>query len=98
MPEEKNNEEIPEMLPPLEFSSIFLPFSTQALIKLGILKDPISNKEEENLELAKRLIDLLDLLKEKTRGNLEQEEEKLLDLALHQLKAVYLEKSDLIKT
>ena len=68
------------------------------MIKLGVLKDPISEKEEQNLELAKRLIDLLDLLKEKTKGNLKAEEEKLLDLALHQLKAVYLERSNFIKS
>lgn len=91
-------EEIPEILPPLDFSSLFLPFSTQALIKLGVLKDPISDKEEQNMDLAKRLIDLLDLLKEKTKGNLKPDEEKLLDLTLHQLKAVYLEKSNFIKT
>lgn len=90
-------EETPEILPPLDFSSLFLPFYTQALIKLGQEKDPISKKEGKNLEIAKRLIDLLDLLKEKTKGNLKQEEERLLDYSLHQLKMTYLEKAKIIK-
>lgn len=90
-------EEIPEIIPPLDFSSLFLPFYTQALIKLGEVKDPISNKEDKNIELAKRLIDLLDLLKEKTKGNLKPEEEQLMNNSLNQLKMMYLEKAKIIK-
>ena len=59
----KKPEEMQEILPPLDFSSLVLPFFTQAVIKLGLAKDPLTNKEEENLELAKRSIDLLELLK-----------------------------------
>jgi len=87
----------PEIIPPLDFSSLVLPFYTQALIKLGLAKDPLSNKEETNLDLAKRLIDLLDLLKERTQGNLKPEEEKFLSSCLQQLKLSYMEKADIIK-
>jgi hypothetical protein len=86
-----------DLLPPLNFSSLFLPFYTQALIKLGAAEDPFSKKVGENLELAKRLIDLLDLLKEKTKGNLKSEEESLLGNGLHQLKIMYMEKAKIIK-
>ena len=85
-----------EILPPMDFSSIFLPFYTQALFKLGAAEDPISQKIEENIELAKRLIDLLDLLKEKTQGNLSSDEEALLSNGLHQLKTLYMEKAKII--
>ncbi|MGD2295886.1 MAG: DUF1844 domain-containing protein [Candidatus Aminicenantes bacterium] len=85
-----------EILPPLDFSSLFLPFYTQALMKLGATEDPASQKADENLELAKRLIDLLDLLKEKTKGNLKSEEETLLENGLHQLKMLYMEKAKII--
>ncbi len=86
-----------EVLPPLDFSSLFLPFYTQALFKLGTAEDPVSKKIDENIDLAKRFIDLLDLLKEKTQGNLESEEEALLNNGLHQLKMLYMEKKKIIK-
>lgn len=86
-----------DVLPPLDFSSIFLPFYTQALFKLGAAEDPISKKIEENLDLAKRFIDLLDLLKEKTQGNLKPEEDTLLKNGLQQLKMLYMEKSKIIQ-
>ncbi|TES85865.1 MAG: DUF1844 domain-containing protein [Candidatus Aminicenantes bacterium] len=96
-PKKKKPEEMQEILPPLDFSSLVLPFFTQAVIKLGLAKDPLTNKEEENLELAKRSIDLLGLLKKRTKGNLKPEEEKFLDACLHQLRTAYMEKLDIIK-
>lgn len=95
--EKKSTEEAKEIIPPLHFSSLVLPFFMQAVIKLGLAKDPITNKEQINLELVKRLIDLLDLLKERTQGNLKAEEEEFLEGCLHQLKTAYLEKSEVIK-
>jgi hypothetical protein len=95
--EEKKIEEAQELLPALDFSSLILPFYTQALIKLGLVTDPFSDKEGENLELAKRLIDLLDLFKERTEGNLKPEEEKFLIACIHQLKMAYMEKAKIIK-
>jgi hypothetical protein len=83
----------PEYLPPLDFSSIVLPLYAQALIKLGILQDPAGSGTGENLELARRLIDLLDLLKDRTRGNLKPEEEKFLETCLQQLHLGFVEKA-----
>ncbi len=93
----KKPEEVQGIIPPLDFSSLVLPFFTQAVIKLGLAKDPLTNKEEKNLELAMRLIDLLGLLKKTTKGNLKPEEEKFLDACLHQLRTAYMEKLDIIK-
>ncbi|MFB0566741.1 MAG: DUF1844 domain-containing protein [Candidatus Aminicenantaceae bacterium] len=90
-------EEKKEFLPPLDFSSLAFPFFTQALIKLGQAEDPITKKNEVNLEFAKRLIDLLDLLKDRTKGNLKLDEEKFLSASLHQLKMIYMEKAKIIK-
>jgi len=95
--EEKKIDETEVLLPPLDFSSLILPFYTQAVIKLGLAEDPLSTKQEENLELAKRLIDLLDLLKERTEGNLKPEEEKFLTGCIHHLKMAYMDKSKIIK-
>jgi hypothetical protein len=95
--EEKKIDETEPILPPLDMSSLILPFYTQAVIKLGLAEDPLSKKEGENMELAKRLIDLLDLLKERTEGNLKPEEEKLLTGCIHQLKMAYMDKAKIIK-
>jgi len=82
-----------EFLPPLDFGSIVLPLYTPALIKLGLIEDPLTGKMKENVALAKRLIDLLDLLRKKTEGNLGAEEQKFLDGCVQQLKMVYVSKS-----
>ena len=82
-----------EFLPPLDFSSIVFPLYAQALVKLGIIPDPVGSAEGENFELAQRLIDLLDLLKDRTRGRLKAEEEKFLETCLQQLHLGYAEKS-----
>jgi hypothetical protein len=91
----ENKEEAPFVLPPLDFSSIVLPFFSQALLTLGQIKDD-EEKKETHLDLAKRMIELLELLKERTKGNLKPEEEQFIDASLHQLKLVYMEKAKII--
>ncbi len=95
---EKEKEEKEQFLPPLEFSSIVMPLYTQALVSLGMLTDPKTGNKNENLKLAQRLIDLLDLLKDRTQGRLKAEEEEFLSTCLYQLKWHYLEKIKYIKT
>ncbi|HUU38139.1 MAG TPA: DUF1844 domain-containing protein [Candidatus Desulfaltia sp.] len=95
-PKEPSEPSRQEFLPPLDFSSIVLPIFTQALLKLGLLGDPEKAEPELNLELARRMIDILDLLKDRTKGNLSPEEETFLDSCLQQLKAGYLEKVKII--
>ena len=84
-------------LPPLEFSSIVILLYFPTLIQLGLMEDPASGEKREDLTLAKRNIDLLDLLKDRTKGNLEEEEEKFLAGVLDQLKMAYLQKADILK-
>jgi hypothetical protein len=95
--EEKRDETEPKkILPPLDFSSLVLPFFTQALIELGETENPEAKNTEENLKLTQRLIDLLNMLKEKTTGNLKPEEEIFLDQCLHQLRIAYMERAKII--
>lgn len=82
-----------EFLPPLDFSSIVFPLYAQALVKLGVIADPVSGASAENLELARRLIDLLDLLKDRTSGRLRPEEEKFLETCLEQLHLGFADKA-----
>lgn len=86
-----------DFLPPLDFSYIVLPLYTQALVKLGLVEDPVTKKLDQNLPYAKRLIDILDLLKDRTNGRLEADEEKFLEACLDQLKSHYLEKAQILK-
>lgn len=87
----------PEFLPPLDFSSIVLLLYFPALIQLGLVEDPATGQANENTGLAKRNIDLLDLLKDRTKGNLAPEEEQFLEGAIDQLKLAYLRKADIVK-
>jgi hypothetical protein len=94
-------EEVPFVLPPLEFSSLVLPFFTQGLLSLGQIKEEEEKEEEkedtQHLSLAKRIIELLDLFRERTKGNLKPEEEKFIESSIHQLKLSYMEKAKIIK-
>ena len=94
--ENKKKEKSEDMIPPLELSSVILPFFTQALVQMGQVAGPADKKTEENLDLAKRMIDLLDLLKQRTEGNLKPEEEKFLSHCLHQVRMIYMEKTKAI--
>ena len=93
----EEKKEVPLVLPPLEFSSLVLPFFTQGLLSLGQIKEEEEKEDTQNLSFAKRMIDLLDLLKERTKGNLKSEEEQFIESSLHQLKLSYMEKAKIIK-
>ena len=80
-------------IPEASFSLFISSLVTQALISLGEVKNPFSEKSEKNLDQAKFTIDTLDIIKEKTKGNLAEDEAKLLDTALYDLRMRYIEKS-----
>lgn len=61
-----------------------------AMMSLGKLENPIAGKTEKNIEFAKLSIDTLDMIKEKTKGNLSEYEEKFLDETLREVKLAYL--------
>ncbi len=88
---EKKQEEPGDIpLPEMDFSSFVFSLSTSALFHLGEVPDPVTKKTEKNLVLAKQTIDILGMLKEKTRGNLTGDEEKLLDNFLTDLRWRYV--------
>jgi len=74
----------------INFSTFILSLNTAALIHLGELPDPITNEKKINLVLAKQTIDTLEILREKTKGNLTPEEERLLHTILYELKVKFL--------
>ncbi len=79
-----------ELLYEFGFSTFILSLSTSALVHLGELPDPITNKKEINLQLAKQTISIIEMLREKTKGNLTDEEEKLLDSVLYDVRLKFL--------
>jgi len=76
---------------PVTFSTFVLGLSTQALLHLGEIESPLAGKVERDLVAAKDIIDVLGILREKTRNNLEQPEEHLLDSILYDLRMRYVE-------
>ena len=66
-------------------------FELSALQQMGKLKDPMFDKLERNLEQAQFTIDLLDMLKEKTKNNLNSEETRFIDNVIAQLKLNYVD-------
>lgn len=79
-----------ELLYEFGFSTFILSLSTSALVHLGELPDPISNRKEVNLQLAKQTISIIEMLREKTKGNLSQEEEKLINNVLYDVRLKYV--------
>jgi len=76
---------------PVTFSTFVLGLSTQALLHLGEIPNPVTRALERDLEAAKQVIDILGILREKSRGNLEPGEESLLDSVLYDLRMRYVE-------
>ena len=76
---------------PVTFSTFVLGLSTQALLHLGEIPNPVTQALERDLGAAKQVIDILGILREKTRRNLEAGEESLLDSVLYDLRMRYVE-------
>ncbi|MCX8119053.1 MAG: DUF1844 domain-containing protein [Desulfobacterota bacterium] len=77
-------------LPEITFTSFILSLSTSALVQLGEVEDPLTQKQAKNLPLAKQTIDFIGMLKEKTKGNLTPEEERFMDQILFDLRMRYV--------
>jgi hypothetical protein len=80
-----------QKLPPPSFALIVASFAAQASVALGQVPNPMTNKTEINLELAKHAIDTLVILEQRTKGNLTADETAMLDAVLHQVRMAYIE-------
>lgn len=78
-------------LPEIDFSTFVISLSTQALMNLGEIANPVSEKIEADISVAKQMIDILGMLKEKTRGNLNANEDRLMEGILFDLRMKYVE-------
>jgi len=75
----------------VDFSTFIFSLFSSGLIQLGDMADPITGKMDSNLSAAKQTIDIVDILREKTKGNLTGEESHLLENASAELKWKYLD-------
>jgi hypothetical protein len=94
--EEKKREEAKKeetertVLPQVNFNSLIFSLSSSALIHLGEIADPHTNQKIKDLPLAKHTIDTIAMLREKTKGNLVEEEERFLESILADLRWRYV--------
>ena len=80
-------------LPPVDFATFVLSLGSSALMHLGEVEVPGAGTYEKNLPMAKHSIDILSMLEDKTRGNLDPAEGQLLENLLFDLRLRYLEAS-----
>lgn len=79
--------------PAIDFATFILSLSTSALYQMGVVPHPESGQAaEHDLLLARQTIDTLEMLHEKTRGNLDAEESKLFEGLLYELRMHFVEK------
>lgn len=91
---DSSKEEKATPMPEINFLTFVMSLSSSALIYLGEIPNPVTNKKEKNITLAKQNIDILSMLSEKTKGNLKDEEKQLLDQFLYDLRLKYVECCD----
>ena len=78
-------------LPPASFATLVSSLVSQVFFSLGGLEDPKTRKRYVDLPLAKHHIDTLAMLEEKTKGNLSDDEKKILDRALYETRMQYVQ-------
>ena len=77
-------------LPPASFEMLVTTFATEAMVALGQLPNPFTNEHSLNWDHAKYTIDMLQVVEEKTKGNLSTEESAMLEGLLHQLRLAFV--------
>lgn len=78
-------------LPPASFNTLVSSLVTQVFMALGGYEDPRTKKRYVDLDLAKHYIDTLVVIEQKTKGNLTDEEKKLLDQVIYECRMQYVQ-------
>lgn len=89
----KDDSELPggDGHPPIDFTTFVLSMSTSAMIQLGELESP-DGTPQTDISMARQTIEILQVLEQKTRGNLSGEEERVLHHVVDDLRARYAKK------
>lgn len=75
----------------IRFMQLVLSFSNMAMMQLGKVTNPMTGKIDVDLDAAQGTVDLIDMLKFKTKGNLSKEEDDLIENVLHNLHLNYVD-------
>ena len=86
----------PRGLPPADFKGLMSILASQAMMGLGMMQDPGGKGVMIDLEGSKFAIDLLDVLEQKTVGNLDETEAQELNQLLTELRARFVQITQLI--
>ena len=81
----------PVALGPVDFSTHILSLASTALIALGKMPAPDGQPHPLDLETARHLVDVLGMLEQKTKGNLDEAEAKLLASLIYDLRVAYVD-------
>jgi len=88
--ETKKEEDQRPPLPEVNFNGLIFSLSSSAFFNLGEIADPQTGEKHKDLPLAKHTIDIMAMLRDKTKGNLNDEEQKFLDNILADLRLRYV--------
>ncbi|MFW6153772.1 MAG: DUF1844 domain-containing protein [Planctomycetota bacterium] len=77
-------------LPPATFETLVSTMASQALFALGAVPDPNTQKRYVDLELARFHIDMLKVLEAKSAGNLTDDEKRMIDATLYELRSHFV--------
>jgi hypothetical protein len=81
-------------LPEVNFSTLIMSLSSSAFFHLGEIPDPATGQKQKDLALAKHTIDIIGMLREKTKGNLDDDEQKFIDSMLTDLRLRFVKASE----
>jgi hypothetical protein len=81
-------------VPDADFDIFLSGLMFDCMVALGEIENPISKKTQTNMPHAKYVIDILDIIKEKTSGNLTDREDQLLNGILYELRMKFIAKSN----
>ena len=83
--------EASQALHPVDFATHILSLASSAFVALGTVPAPSGETEETDLETARYLIDVLGMLEDKTKGNLDDAETKLLQSLVYDLRVAFVD-------
>ena len=84
----------PPQLPPADFVGLISMLATQAFFALGLIREEKGKDRPPDLALAKYNIDMLDIIQQKTKGNLTDDETQLVENSLHQLRMAFVKATE----
>lgn len=75
----------------IDFSTLIMSFASAAMIGMGAVPDPLTGQVSRDLAVAKQNIDIIALIRDKTKGNLTGEEDSLVEGILYELRMVFVQ-------